>query len=98
MKNDTLIGAFFAVGGMNRRRARVYFNAVDISPGQPRILRYLDSHDGCIQRDLAVHCHLEPASVTSVLGTMENKGYIVRTPVENDKRAQRVWLTEKGRE
>lgn len=97
MQKDTLIGAFFAAAGMNRRRGRAYFNAIDISPGQPRIFRYLDAHDGCIQRDLAIHCHLEPASVTSVLSTMENKGYITRITVENDKRAQRVWLTEKGR-
>lgn len=97
MRRGTLVTAFIRTAGMQRRRGRSYFNAVDISPGQPRILGYLEEHDGCIQRELATNCNLEPASVTSVLGIMEAKGLITRASVPGDKRVQKVWLTDSGR-
>ncbi|MDD3242115.1 MAG: MarR family winged helix-turn-helix transcriptional regulator [Eubacteriales bacterium] len=96
MSKESLVSSFVATAGMHRRRARAHFAEVDISPGQPRILEYLEFHDGCIQRELATQCHLEPASITSVLCTMESKGYIRRVGVPGDKRAQQVWLTPSG--
>lgn len=35
-------------------------------------------HDGAIQKEIAVFCHIEPASLTVILNGMENKGYITR--------------------
>lgn len=49
-----------------------------LTPGQPKILDYLINHDGAIQREIAVSCHIEPASLTTILNGMENKGYIER--------------------
>ena len=30
--------------------------------GQPKILDYLKDHNGCVQKDIAAGCHIEPAS------------------------------------
>ena len=46
-----------------------------LTPGQPKILDYLLHHDGAIQKDIAMFCHIEPASLTSILNGMEKKGY-----------------------
>ena len=86
------------VGAKHRRRSAFEFMKYNLSSGQPRMLNFLFEHDGCIQREIASACHLEPASVTSVLNSMERAGLIERKPVEGDKRALRVWLTEKGKE
>ena len=32
--------------------------------GQPKILDYLKDHNGCVQKDIAAGCHIEPASIT----------------------------------
>ena len=47
-----------------------------LTPGQPKILDYLQNHNGCVQKDIAKGCHIEPASITVILKGMETKGYI----------------------
>ena len=71
--------------------------AEGLSPGQPKILRYLAAHDGCLQKELASSCDIEPATVSKVLTGMEEAGLIRRKGSEQDKRAITVLLTDKGR-
>lgn len=84
------------VSATHRRRSAYEFLKHDLTAGQPRMLNYLYQHNGCIQREIATDCNLEPASVTSVLNSMEKAGLIERKPVKDDRRALGVWLTEKG--
>ena len=65
--------------------------------GQPKILDYLRDHDGSIQKDISAACHIEQASLTSVLNGMEKKGLIVRKMRDGNRRSLYVFLTEKGR-
>lgn len=44
-----------------------------LTPGQPKILDYLLHHDGAIQKEIAMFCHIEPASLTTILNGMEKK-------------------------
>ena len=68
-----------------------------LTPGQPKILDYLINHDGAIQREIAVSCHIEPASLTAILNGMENKGYIERRTDGGNRRSYHVYLTPLGR-
>jgi len=74
------------------------FRQEDIGRSQPWILDYLAEHDGCIQRELADRAHFDPASITSALVRMEEQGMVERKSVPGDRRALRVYLTEKGRQ
>ena len=69
-----------------------------LSPGQPKILYYLEEEKGCIQRDLADWCTIEPATVSKLLDNMESKGLILRKSQLGDKRSLYVYLTPKGKE
>lgn len=69
----------------------------DLTPGQPKILDYLLSHDGAVQKEIAEACHIEPATITSVLLGMENKGLIVRKNLNGNRRSLYVYLTDKGK-
>jgi DNA-binding MarR family transcriptional regulator len=82
------------------QRAALYpaITQAGLSPGQPKILRYLAANDGCSQKDLAVHCDIEPATVSKVLSGMEDNGLIRRASCPRDKRSISVHLTEKGLE
>lgn len=86
------------VGATHRRRSAYEFMKEELSAGQPRMLNYIYQNNGCIQREIAVDCNMEPASITSVLNSMEKAGLIVRKPLKGDKRALEVWLTDKGYE
>ena len=68
-----------------------------LTPGQPKVLDYLIDHDGSVQKDIAANCHIEPATLTSVLLGMETKGLIVRKNKEGNRRSLYVFLTAKGR-
>ena len=48
------------------------------------------------QKDIEAEFHLSGATVTNMLKSLEKKGYIVRTPMENDARLKRIELTQKA--
>lgn len=69
----------------------------DFSIGQPKIFDFLFYNDGCMQKEIGYGCQIEPASVTSILATMEKNGYIRRESQEGNRRSLFVFLTEKGK-
>lgn len=84
------------VGRVHSRISFTELAKYGITQGQPRILRYLSTHEGCIQRELCENCHLEPASVTNILTIMERDGLIRREA--GNRRSFQVFLTTKGQE
>ena len=68
-----------------------------LNPGQPKILEFLAEKDGCEQKEIALGCDLEPATVTGILGRMEQAGLIYREKKEGNRRSLFVYLTEKGK-
>lgn len=69
----------------------------NLTPGQPKVLDYLLSHNGAVQKEIAKACHIEPATITSVLLGMENCGLIERKNLNGNRRSLYVYLTEKGK-
>ena len=69
-----------------------------LTSGQPKVLDYLRDHDGTVQKEIALACHIEPASLTSVLAGMEGKGLITRKPLNGNRRSLFVFLTDAGKE
>lgn len=64
--------------------------------GQPKVLNYLKDHNGVSQKEIAAGCHIEAASLTSVLGRMEEKGMIERRMKDGNRRSLYVFLTDFG--
>lgn len=76
------------------------FSELGLSTGQPKVLSILLSQEGCIQKDLAERCMVEPATMTSLLSHMEKAGLICKKSHHSTagKRSMAVYLTDKGRE
>ena len=72
-------------------------NGRGLTSGQPKVLEYLSDHDGAVQKDIALACHIEPATVTSLLSCMEKSGLITRQINPDNRRFWNVYLTEKGK-
>jgi DNA-binding MarR family transcriptional regulator len=70
-----------------------------LSSGQPKVLETLKQLESCTQKDLAKACEVEPATITSILPSMEKNDLIKREAIvyEAGKRALSVSLTEKGK-
>ncbi|MFQ7549940.1 MAG: MarR family transcriptional regulator [Blautia marasmi] len=58
---------------------------------------YLREHDGSNQKAIAAACHIEPASLTSVLGGMEQKGLIERKSLNGNRRSFTYSSPKRGR-
>lgn len=69
----------------------------NLTSGQPKILDYLLIHNGAVQKEIAEACHIEPATITSILLGMENKGLIVRKNLKGNRRSLYVYLTDEGK-
>ena len=76
------------------------FQKLDLTTGQPKILSILYQKEGYLQKDLAERAHVEPATITSILNNMEKREFIYKKAVyvSGGKRANAIYLTEKGRE
>ena len=68
-----------------------------LSPGQPKVLEYLEDHDGSRPGEIARACHIEPPSLTSILSRMERAGLITRSGPSDDRRSVRISATELGK-
>lgn len=80
-----------------RKKNRANMNAFQLSPGQPKVLRYIQSHENCKLKDIAKECDVECATVSKMLDNLEEKGMIIRNINPQNKRAYQVNLTDKGR-
>ena len=69
-----------------------------LARGQPKILRFLDSHDGCCQQEIAAHFFLKAASVSASLDKLAAAGLIDRRPNPRSRRETLIFLTDLGRE
>ena len=55
-------------------------------------------HDGAMQKDIAKGCHIEPSSLSTILGGMERAGLLERSTRDENRRTVYVRLTDLGRE
>ena len=73
-------------------------------PGKPpfppalgRLLACVAENPGVSSRDLCEFLDVRPSSLSEILSRAESEGWITRTVSEEDRRMQRVNLSEKGR-
>ncbi|MAQ75967.1 MAG: MarR family transcriptional regulator [Aquimarina sp.] len=73
-------------------------NGLDLSKEQWSVLKRLHVNDGQSQNDLAFITHRDKASMTRLVNTMESKDLVIRKNDENDKRINRIFLTDFGKQ
>ncbi len=71
--------------------------AFDVTPVQFAILNTLMDAPGIDQVSLAAHVVLDAATAGSVVGRLENKGWLRREPDAADRRRRLLWVTDEGR-
>jgi DNA-binding MarR family transcriptional regulator len=69
-----------------------------ISPSGFGILRMLLSQDGLKSSDVAEMMFTTPATITSVVDTLQRDGYVERRRDDHDRRVVRLYVTDKGRD
>ncbi len=80
------------------RRTLASSGMEQVRPAYLGVLLILWTGDGMRSVDLARRVGLEPSSMTGLLDRMERDGLLKRRADPDDRRAQRIYLTEVGRE
>lgn len=70
----------------------------NISYGQAPFLMALYREDGVNQETIAKRLLFNKATIARAIDKLEREGYVCRTQDKNDGRANRIFLTPKGRE
>ncbi|MDY8134695.1 MarR family transcriptional regulator [Aquimarina sp. 2201CG5-10] len=73
-------------------------NNIDLSKEEWSVLKRLNVNDGQPQNDLAFITHRDKTSMTRLVNSMESKDLVVRRSDENDRRVNRIFLTDHGKE
>lgn len=84
--------------GLFQKRIMSELSECNLTAGQPKILDYLGLHDGSVQKDIALACQIEPATLTGLLSRMEEKGLIFRRSENSNRKSIHVYLTPEGKE
>lgn len=95
--NDTLHYLLMADHALLQKIFFANIRDSGLSLGQPKVLDFLKDHDGAVQKDIAKGCHIEPASLSTILTGMEKSGLITRETNENNRRNLYIYMTDKGK-
>jgi DNA-binding MarR family transcriptional regulator len=78
------------------REAERLLRPMGLTTQQWRALNCLHHRPGLMHSDLEKILHIEKPSVTSLVGGMVNKGWVIRQHHPDDARIKLVYLTESG--
>lgn len=77
---------------------RPYLKEIGLGTGQPKLLTYLATKSPCRQKELADYFEVDRAAISRMLHSMEKNGFITHETDRNNRRADSVRITKKGRE
>lgn len=97
-RTEQLSVALRTIGFAGRADADQWARTVGLTRQQGRTLGYIEAHQqrGVIARELAEMSGTTPASVTSLLQGLEDRGLITRTPSPDDSRIKLLAVTDEG--
>nr|WP_216673844.1 MarR family transcriptional regulator [Saccharibacillus endophyticus] len=81
-----------------RRDYNESLREINLYVGQDNLLCRLWESDGITQMQLCEHLKCEPPTVTNMVKSLEQNGFISRKRDQQDARVMRIYLTEKGRD
>ncbi len=90
----------FALSKANQRIAAVFreeFNEHCITPRQFILLAILWKTEGLSQVELSRKIEVDRTTLVGIIDRLEEAGFLERRSCPTDRRAHRVWLTERGR-
>lgn len=101
MRNHSLDRSFgfllHDVARLVRKRYEQRARPLGLTRAQWQVLAYLQRHEGINQSGLAELLELEPITIARLLDRMEEAGLVERRADPADRRARRLFLTERAR-
>ena len=78
-----------------QRFARLSLQGTDLGTSEYECLHYIRKNSGVSQEKLSTFLNIDKAAVARMAVNLEKKGYLYRLQDENDKRAKKLFVTDK---
>ncbi len=78
-----------------QRFARLSLKGTDLGTSEYECLYYIRKNSGVSQEKLSTFLNIDKAAVARMAANLEKKGYLYRLQDENDKRAKKLFVTDK---
>jgi len=86
------------VSSQMRRNYSESLRELNLYVGQDNLLNRLWLGDGITQMQLCEHLKCEPSTVSNMVKSLEQNGFIYRKRDDEDARVMRIFLTDNGKE
>jgi DNA-binding MarR family transcriptional regulator len=93
---DLLNQLMYAVNA--QLRADMDASALGLAPMEAQALAFLQRNPGCTQADFVQYIGRDKAQVARLVKPLIERALVVSLPDEQDRRLNRLWLTEAGQE
>ena len=90
--------SFDRISAQMRRNYGDSLRELNLYVGQENLLYRLWLGDGITQMQMSEHLKCEPPTVTNMVKSLEQNGFIYRKRDERDARIMRIFLTDKGKD
>lgn len=94
---DMIFHRYLHTSKMAFHRTHERVDRVGLYRGQPNLLFALWERDGQSKKELSENIGRKAATITKMVGRLENNGFVESRRDAEDSRVSRVYLTEKGR-
>ena len=98
MIEDELRELLDKISAEMRRNYAEMLRELNLHVGQEQLLCRLWKEDGITQIQLSERLNCEPPTITNMVKSLENHGFVVRKKDPEDGRVSRVYLTQAGRD
>ena len=71
--------------------------AVGLTPGQPKILQYLTTHNGCTQKEICDSWSYSRQTINTALKNLERQGILCLKTAEGNRKNKRIYFSREGK-
>lgn len=89
---------FYHIGKLENILINQRLSSINLRMSHARVLRYIQKHPGCIQKEVADYLFYQPASFTNVVKMLEKKQMIKRKTNPNNGLQKQLFLLPAGKD
>ena len=98
MRKRPLANLLYHIGKLENLLINQKLAPINLRMSHAHVLRYIQKHPGCIQKEVADYIFYQPASFTNVVKLLEKRNMIERRPDPTNGLKKQLFLLPAGKE
>lgn len=98
MRKRPLANLLYHIGKLENLLINQKLASINLRMSHAHVLRYIQKHPGCIQKEVADYLFYQPASFTNIVKLLEKRNMIGRRPDPTNGLKKQLFLLPAGKE